>query len=377
MRNDMNLKVLFIASICFRLGSSFCVAQLSSYPPHISIMNPKTDDYIEFPKLKRNVREDKTISCSIFRNRYKECFVSQINYYNRKGQVIQEESCDYYSGLVSQTTYEYDSSGKIRKVKWDNPLKRKFDGKCETQYDGRGNVIREMYFGVAGDFQFERIFKFDDRRNITEEIWKSFGKRTYKVTAEFDLNNNMIAIKWYDTADNITDSKKYDYNIANAETAEYSYNRDGLLDGDYYIKTYDANGKMMEKRKYSKSNTLVYSWAYEYDQRGRKIMERVCPNDSLLELKKFDDFGNMIEEYEYERDGGLTYKTTRRYDTLNNLINEVTVVFQNGKQKERINKGKWSYKYDLYGNVIEKTSYKYEDNKYQVSDIEIHDILYY
>jgi len=125
---------------------------------------------------------------------------------------------------------------------------------------------------------------------------------------------------------------------------------------------YDELGNIVESNVFGFDNnysisdsSLIYNYMFLYDNQFNQIERTVYDSNNRILRKlinKFDDKGNIIESNDYNSDGILFSKSNFERDKNGNYIeiNEDNSTFSNN-----ILSFKYIHKFDSKGNIIEKT----------------------
>jgi YD repeat-containing protein len=206
--------------------------------------------------------------------------------------------------LVTTQTSTFDSGGQTVKYIYDST------GQHAIQMDvicGEDHVCSS------------RLYKYDDRGNKIEELFKREGKDHGKYIYQFDENNQMVAIEGF------------------------ALNKDGHRFMTQ-TQTYDDRGNAIKQILINERDTTITTHRYKYDKLNR-VAEKVTNYNST----------------------GLKYNTTTAYKY--NL---------NGELAEEIEKGwptlKITITYDQHGNWVRKLG-KYQNS--QLPSVDERIIEYY
>ncbi|WP_109299989.1 hypothetical protein [Aquimarina sp. AU474] len=250
---------------------------------------------------------------------------------------------------IKKEYYEYYSKpGLNAKVKHIEDLK--YEGSEERQYDLHGNIIKKIYSSKT-----VIRYLYDNEQNLLrEEIYNSEDKLITKKNYERNNKNKSLVTG--------------QIQIRNKDTISNERN------------TYDKNGNLILS-EFIKNSVWEKAFAYEYDEKGRKVLK----HDYIIEryggypkaLYKYDEFDNLIRTKELDSNNNLIRSATYKYDERKNKIEYIllsepnkTVIskefttydtFDNIKSisnnKNGENQQEYKYKYNEYGDWIEKTFY--------------------
>ena len=198
-----------------------------------------------------------------------------------------------------------------------------FWGTCTYFYDQQGRLISaETHDAETGSYEGKSVFKYGANNKASERIvYERNGSISYK--------------------------DKYTYDAQKRLLSEATY-----FDGKLSSKTVNTYG----------SNGLI-SRAVVYDERGKKIISKEW---------KYDGYKNLIRFTSYDEYGNKSYEETYKYDSRGYMISSTEQSFDEFYETENT----YKYKYDAKGNVIEKRTYGYYDNRLEPHSITIYTINY-
>ena len=257
-----------------------------------------------------------------------------------------------------------------------------------------------------------------------KELLEKRKRNKLKVLKEFDTKGNLLLMDEYDRDGRLNHRVYYHLPSNNANQGEFQdkrlrnelwfgYNNYGDLEevinehehisGTTYGTERDKQGEYGLPYIGPPFELIViknvFTWAYIYDNHGRKI-EELGPTNSygvyyymtkaylsgqatggqgLADKNKgakftyqYDDKGNMIAENHYYRalDSVPTWKRSFAYDSRNNLVNETEYTTVKSKEIKYIydSKNRLIEKVDHYTNHRHVFTYDDEDNLIQVED---------
>jgi antitoxin component YwqK of YwqJK toxin-antitoxin module len=195
------------------------------------------------------------------------------------------------------------------------------------------------------------------------------------IAVEWGFNNTFIQYdengKWteynsYEPDGSIIRKEVPEYDSKGNAIAQYVYNK-GIFD---HKKIYvnDNGGNIVEVRKYTPKDSLIYKSLFKYDENGNNIESYGYTPDSLVgkTVSKYDEKGNCIEENNYRAGKNLESKILYKYDSNGKMIEK------NSYDSEGKSVGKTTYRYneegfkteiciyDSEGNLNKKTTCKYK-----------------
>lgn len=217
------------------------------------------------------------------------------------------------SGNMTEFAY-YDSLGNPS-VRWPSSKVHKE----KYIFNESNKKIRESTYDVHGDYVSEDynswvtiVTKYDSLGNRKERIgYDKWEDITFKVTYRTDINNVKEII---------------------------SYNRDGTIEGENYLK-YNANGNLIEEVSYGYINDrtikTVQNFTYNLDNKITQLTTDCNYDCYYIELYSniwksfYDEKGNLVEEtFEYpeeEKYKNLTTRTIYKYDDKNRILEELNL----------------------------------------------------
>lgn len=223
------------------------------------------------------------------------------------------------------TNYDYNNFDKVRSITYSG------DNTIDTytinfQYDKVGRLKKKIdSLNVIESYSYD---SFD--RKIEWSIKKSDGTEEASNIIRYDNNGNK---KYIIDANNNTIELKYDDSNRVISTKQMVTNINGDMTNHITTYQYDLDGKVINEVDWlGNSNRKVY------DPFGRLIEEK---NSNGITTKKIEYNSNGKESRIYD---ALNNYTEYNYDMDNRLISETD-------PEGRV----ISTKYDLFGNVIEKT----------------------
>ncbi len=183
-------------------------------------------------------------------------------------------------------------------------------------FNSKNQVIQEKIYSIEGKLQDIIYFQFNKTNQLQKESYKSFDGGDPNQTNYFYNNLNQI-IKRKDTSGYINSCYKYD------------------------IKNY-----LIQEKVYTDKDSLLKISNYSYDNYGNLT--------TILTKSNYNSIDTLsIELYKYNK--------------LNQLIEH----YYKGERTNCAGRNKWIFKYNEYGDIIEKKThdltvhnkYKYDRNK--------------
>ncbi len=267
--------------------------------------------------------------------------------YDKLNNLVKKEA-----GEETPVTYGYDSMGFRVAMKDET-------GDVTYSYDAVGNATKVIHHN--GDTV---TYEYDKFGRLTKIAYPDGDCTSY----EYDLNDRLVKVTGrdngvttytYDANGNVTSCTR-----SNNTKTNYTYNARGDL-------------VLLENVRTNKDNTLLSSYAYEYDNKGY-IVKETEKVDSYTYVRDYiyDASGQLIAytencsgsvvKYSYTYDGagnrtGMVYYdasntkywTDYVYDANNELVSET---YNYNKNKNKVVSEKTTYNYDVDGNLVKKAS---------------------
>lgn len=208
--------------------------------------------------------------------------------------------------------------------------------------------------------------KYDANGNIIEkEMYSSYNTLRKTRKYSYDKNNNIIKETYFDEDGKTVRIEEYVYKNNGRNIRKNIYNGKGKIKEDYDTYKYDENGNLLELKE-CYEDECTYKETFTYDKNG-----------NLLEVKTWDGDNEVWEKYTYDENGKIIKIDEKYYDGLydyvlkydeNGFLNTVNLHYEG----DEISDDLIMYKYDLYGNIIERkyengstrsSAYIYDENK--------------
>ena len=235
-------------------------------------------------------------------------------------------------------------------------------------YDALGNLMdwEIKTFNKADSLTYRKIsYVIDSIRHSAERFNFYNDKNLLIERKDIDRYGSKVSLYFYNEADNII--------------KEEDYYKDKLFYTALY--TYDAKGKLLEKKEKEKNPKKHCTTIYEYDtlgnliriiekEKGEKsyiLTNRIYKNNTLI--KEYDDHsyllytykeGKLIETESYYRGIGIDYIIDRKVITK---YNEKGKIIKKLEYQGNILEQETNYFYDENGKEIKGILYKYEKEK--------------
>ena len=198
----------------------------------------------------------------------------------------------------------------------------------EINYDK--NLRKSSVATKMGDLvATENLYSYDERGNLTKEVFEVGGKINRINEYEHDTNGNVINSISRLASGEISTWYRYEYDDNNYRSKEIILFPDGSPQMWYDYKN-DKYGSRISSRSFDKDGKQTNSYKVKYE-------------------RKFDDNGNLIS-YKRFSNNEVTDWTESRYDDQNNVI-ELIKKDKNGSIVEKIES---IYTYDSNHNIVRR-----------------------
>lgn len=236
--------------------------------------------------------------------------------------IIKEEIRKFNeSGNITETSLQNNTSNDenfVSKALYDKGTLIKeyllFDNKGEminrtlNFYDSRDMKIKKQFFHKDNFFNETTIYKYDEYRNLIEEIVKDLEETKIKKTFsyKYDTQNNLI---------------------------EHTYNFDDSL---VIFHKYDKQKNLiLEEGIYKRTNYREFKYSYEFDENKRlkqKIIEEGDSGNNYYEETSYDKFGNVaiFKKFNLNKELMGYNEFEYQYDNYNNWVLRVQYNVENG-----------------------------------------------
>ncbi|WP_298139766.1 hypothetical protein [Flavobacterium sp.] len=222
--------------------------------------------------------------------------------YNKNGD---KTSCS--NGKII-SNYEYDENNNI--IKETNLSIKNLDtlGYKINEYSDH-NLVKTITYEFTEKKKkivSETIYKYDNSRNLVEEVDKTVDGKIYqKIAYKYDSKNNKIEYSRQHPLSSVSGHELYIYDSNNNLIKSLKYNPENkLLHKSVYI--YDDNNNKIRKTNYYK-NEKINIIEYKYDSRKNIIEEKEYKKGQLINItyREFDDIGNEISMKIVDNKGGI------------------------------------------------------------------------
>ena len=287
-------------------------------------------------------------------------------------------------------------------------------------YNSKDQLISQMNFNESGHYDF---IKFEDKNTMSDELFERLEQTCFpkKILEDFNVVHPFgYGIKFcenypisfytntinYEYNNNKLINIIFDINTRGSGKISFKYNDDNTLNtADLYASDFGQPEHLVSKLKYKWSNKkLIQKTVYRVDGSatndyritydGNKIYVVNILGDNSTHYINLNFQNNIIEENKVESDVSQNkFSITNYYDYENNLLTKIiknstpidnhsfynsskskdilfNYIFKRDKygnitqiKNQFYNDKEWEYKYDSYGNWIERTEYLVHDLK--------------
>jgi len=178
----------------------------------------------------------------------------------------------------------------------------------------------------------------------------------YDAYLAFNKEGNIVTGKYYESDGNLAEkvSSKYDTQGKKIKETEINFETKQKW---IYLFTYDSQGKKVEMKTCRPNGALLNRSVYTYNPEGYLVEEQNFDTEGVF-LDKWifiqDEKGNYTEKTRFDKNGEMAYKAVYTYDEKG-IMNHWISYNANGMVLADI---RYSYRFDDYGNWIQKIQYK-------------------
>lgn len=240
---------------------------------------------------------------------------SQVNYIN--GEYVR-------TGNVRDNIYEFNADGLVVKFSIVNSgeLLSKLSFTVHYKYDENGVLLETENFGYDGTFSSKTLYKYNGNLLIETNTYDDFNYKIKQETFEYDSNGLLL--------------NQYLYrNSSLKEYSEYSYKNGELFlkknfDAKYnsirFVSRYEDGKEVLRESSagnmyiyYNENNLPSYikngkSYMDSFAMSSENIIEIVGFSDASYEYK-YDSYGNWIEKVELVGEGKIPSRLEQRIIT--------------------------------------------------------------
>ncbi len=308
----------------------------------------------------RKVKPEEHITSSV-ENEHKDYYIR----YDSLGRVVEELQYDTYCKLVEKGLTEYGENGQASSFTRIDELGR--SRKFLYEYDNKDQLIKRTEYS-EDRLVDTRVYNPDKKKEKTSQ----HNNRKY------DKNGNILEEREYTVGGFISSIKEYIYKNGlliqtNAQECYYPMTEKFMPKWGKKYKSsdyeYTNTNTLLSKTEYAQRNNETFcSSIYKYNNEGN-IVEYIRFEDGVEKMGEcYDNSGVLTKRIWYEDNRVYDYV----YDDRGNLI-EVYITSDGSKSLHELN----VYKYNEYGEWIEKEKYSVFKNQKELEHIIYRSILYY
>lgn len=270
------------------------------------------------------------------------------NYNNKSQDALSNENKKVIKSIKSKAF----KVRKIRKRLKTDEIEYDYDNYIK-EFDKNGKIIKEVNYFVDGE-ETEIEYLYDDKDSLIEKIVYDINddEREIKYALKYEYENNKLKNVY-----GLNDEKEV------IRVSEYIYNENGFTVLEFYegkkeekenniLKKYNNNYQEISFEKNWDDGKYREKRLYFYNENNKLDSINNYYEDNLLFKHKytFQDSVSIVQliNYQVESEGKLVW--TREY----NKNDEVISFIQNVNKKTNDALQYYDYKYDEYGNWIEK-----------------------
>lgn len=231
--------------------------------------------------------------------------------------------------------------------------KNKIDPYTYTyHFDKRGNDIAFYTYDALGNLMDWEIKTFNKADSLT------YRKISYVIDS---IRHSAERFNLYNDKNLLVERK--DIDRYGSKVSLYSYNEEDniIKEEDYYkdklfhttLYTYDAKGKLLEKKEQHEKSEKYFITTYEYDSLGNliRITKKEKEENPYINPHKTDDRNTLIKKYNNSSYVLYSYKDKKLIE-IESLYKEIGI--------EYIINRKIITKYNEKGQVIKKSEYNFD-----------------
>ena len=220
-------------------------------------------------------------------------------------------------------------------------------------YDALGNLMdwEIKTFNKADSLTYRKISYVIDSIRHSAEIFNLYNDKNLLIERkDIDRYGSKVSLYFYNEEDNIIKEEDY-YKNKLFYTALY---------------TYDAKGKLLEKKEQHEKSEKYFITTYEYDSLGNliRITKKEKEENPYINPHKTDDRNTLIKKYNNSSYVLYSYKDKKLIE-IESLYKEMGIEYIiNRKIITKYNeKGQIIEKLEYQGNILEQeTNYFYDEN---------------
>ncbi|MEG9491154.1 hypothetical protein, partial [Mannheimia indoligenes] len=267
------------------------------------------------------------------------------------------------TGIDQVLAYSYNVKGEVTEMKRDNNVDGQYDYRQVHTLDANGNLVKTDV-DLTNDGNIDRVTKNTltaTGKVITSKYYNQAvdGTQTYtgKNMYKLDNNGNRIETSNYSASGILKSVETLELNGRGQVVKKLIDNGgDGIDRAEIY--TLDSNDYIVKtENDIGNNGSIESSISYDRNSLGR-IIKQSSDNDgdSIIDSYKtneFDVYGNILKETYYNaKTDVITSINTYTYNERNQQLTKFTDANANGEFDTQDTKV--SYKYDEYGNTVER-----------------------
>jgi hypothetical protein len=192
------------------------------------------------------------------------------------------------------------------------------------------------------------IHKYDDKEQMVETITlKPDSSLKIRTIYKYDNNGNKIEECWFDPDGSVSMKYFFIYGNNRNKSEERWCRADSSIVCKYIFK-YDEKDNLIESDCVQPNGSLKSKKICKYDNNGNLLEENYIKPEGNLEIR-YDNKGNMIERKSHKSDGSILEDCFFKNDNRGNEIEANWLISKNSF--------KYTYKYDVRGNWIQKITF--------------------
>lgn len=264
---------------------------------------------------------------------------------------LNEKFGDIEKEYRGKTTYSYNLSGNLleqREDRRDGSTIHKFNFK----YNDKDSLIE--YFDMQSG---KTTYDYDQFGNVIEQNeYKLDFNLSHKIKYKFDSTGKMTVENHYSSNGDLTSKKTFKYNNKGGLVETLNFNADGILVTKNNFKFNEKGNLTHYYEQHGLDGSQILKESYRYNLKGNKIeeLEYQWNGDSNKVVLKisYNELGNKIEEKRFDSQGNVDLKVTYKYDVYGNILEVIYSKGNTGSIKS------YKYEYDQHKNWVKKTEYK-------------------
>ena len=265
-----------------------------------------------------------------------------------------------YQGDTPVAVYHLFHKNKINPYIYTYHFDKRGNDIAFYTYDALGNLMdwEIKTFNKADSLTYRKISYVIDSIRHSAERFNLYNDKNLLVEREdIDRYGSKVSLYFYNEADNII--------------KEEDYYKDKLFYTALY--TYDAKGKLLEKKEKEKNPKKHFITTYEYDSLGNliRITKKEKEENPYINPHKTDDRNTLIKKYNNSSYVLYSYKDKKLIE-IESLYKEMGIEYIiNRKIITKYNeKGQIIEKLEYQGNILEQeTNYFYDENGKEIKGI--------